>query len=355
VASSGEVLVHLATTVVVGYGGWLALLGQMSAGTMTRFLGYVLVMFGPVRRFAELNITYQSSVSAMHRVFRLLEVRPSVMESPRPRRAPPSRGRVRFDDVRFRYGDEGDDESVSMDGELRPHRNGHVEAPWVLDGVEMEATEGEHVAIVGPSGAGKTTLLSLLPRLYDVTAGRVVVDGVDVREYALETLRSSIGIVQQDSFVFTGTIWENIAYGRPSASRDEIVAAARAAYADEFIRRLPEGYESRLGERGANLSGGQKQRISIARALLKDPPILIFDEATSSLDAESEAEVQRALERVMRSRTCFIIAHRLSTIRNVDRIFVLEQGRIVEHGTHTQLLSSNGTYARLVRRQATTI
>ena len=353
VASFGEILVHIGTTVVVGYGGWLALHGEMTAGTMTRFLGYVLIMFGPVRRFADLNIVYQTSISAMRRVFRVLEIRPSVVEPARPHPAAPARGHVRFEDVSFRYAQDSDETRVRLDTD----RDDAVapppkDPPCVLSHVSLEARPGELIAVVGPSGSGKTTLLSLLPRLYDVTGGRILVDGIDIRQYSLTALRSTIGIVQQDSFIFTGTVRENIAYGRPGASHAEIEAASRAAYAHEFIVRLEDGYDTLLGERGVNLSGGQRQRISIARAILKDPRILILDEATSALDAESEAIVQRALEALMRSRTCFVIAHRLSTIRKADRIVVLDGGRIVESGTHRELLEQGGAYARLIRHQA---
>jgi subfamily B ATP-binding cassette protein MsbA len=351
VASYGEVLVHFGTTIVIGYGGWLALHGELTPGKLTRFLGYAIILYGPVRRFAELNITYQSSLAAMRRVFRLLDIHPSVVEPARPHTEPPPRGAVRFEHVGFRFG--GDESDALMD-EAADEERATPGAPgeWVLQGVSFHAAPGERVAIVGSSGAGKTTLVSLLPRLYDVTHGRILIDGIDIREFSLRTLRACIAVVQQDSFLFSGTVSDNIRYGRPDASESEMLEAARAANVHEFVRRLPRGYDSLLGERGVNLSGGQRQRLSIARALLKQPKILILDEATSSLDAESEGIVQEALEGLMRRRTCFIVAHRLSTVRSAERIVVLDRGCIAETGSHADLMAQQGPYYRLVQKQS---
>jgi ABC-type multidrug transport system fused ATPase/permease subunit len=352
VSAIGEVLVHLGTTVVVAYGGYLALQRELTPGELTRFLGFMAILYGPVRRFAELNIVYQTSLSAMRRVFQMFEIEPALKEPKEAVREPPQFGAVRFEDVRFRYSDGSSEARANLDERAPVPMAASSQESWVLDGVTLEAKPGERVALIGLSGAGKTTLLSLVPRLYDVSQGRVLVDGIDVRDYSLYALRSAIAIVQQDSFLFTGSVRDNIAYGRPEASEAEIVAAAKAAHADEFIMRLPRGYATQLGERGVNVSGGQRQRLSIARALLRNPRILILDEATSSLDAESEGIVQEALERLMDGRTCFIIAHRLSTIRNADRIAVLADGRILEQGTHRELLARGGAYARLIRKQA---
>jgi subfamily B ATP-binding cassette protein MsbA len=361
-----EFLVHLGQVIVIGLGGYYALGGKMAPGDVVHFMGTLAVMYLPVRRFAEINVVYQQSLAAIQRVFEVFDVTPAITEKPDAVKASPQLGRVEFRNVRFDYHavssenlpvhDDGGpasavSEIVRLDKNIQPETAVGIGRRWTLDDVGFVVEPGQKIALVGPSGSGKTTLMSLLPRLYDVTEGAILVDGVDVRDYALRTLRRSIGIVQQDSFLFSGTIRDNIRYGRPKASDDEVIEAARAANAHGFITELAGGYDALLGERGVNLSGGQKQRISIARAILKDPKILILDEATSALDSESEAVVQEALARLMEHRTCFIIAHRLSTVRHVDRILVLQNGRVVESGRHDELLVREGLYARLVRQQ----
>lgn len=355
VGGISETLVHTGTVIVVGFGSYLALTrdGGMSTGSLIAFLGYLGIMYGPVRRFADLNIVYQTSMAALDRVFRVLDITPKIVEKRRARGEPPRGGEVRFEKVKFCYLDDSEESRVSLDGDSDREAESipDGERRWVLDGLDFNVSPGERVALVGPSGSGKSTIVSLLPRLYDVTEGRVMIEGTDIRDYRLSALRQSIAIVQQDSFVFSGSVRDNLRYGRPNATDKEVIAAAEAANADAFIRAFPEGYDTQLGERGVNLSGGQRQRLSIARAILKDPRILILDEATSALDTESEALVQAALERLMEGRTSFIIAHRLSTIRGADRILVVDKGRIAEQGPHDALLEQDGIYARLVRHQ----
>jgi ABC-type multidrug transport system fused ATPase/permease subunit len=350
-----EMLIHTGTLILIGLGGYYAVYGQppLTAGDVVKLLGWLGIMYGPVRHLAEINIVFQTSMAALGRVFQVFRITPKIRDHRRAVKQSPAKGEVAFEGVRFRYADDSDESRISLDdapdAEPAPGRRGSER--WVLDGLTFTVAPGERVALVGPSGSGKSTLVSLLPRLYDVAEGRIRIDGVDLRDYKLKALRQSIAIVQQQSLVFSGSVRENLAYGCAKFSEQCMVEAAKAANAESFIAALPGGYDAHLGERGVNLSGGQLQRLSIARALLKDPRILILDEATSALDTESEALVQEALERVMKGRTCFIIAHRLSTIRNADRILVLKDGRVAEEGTHDALVARDGLYAQLVRRQ----
>jgi ATP-binding cassette, subfamily B, bacterial MsbA len=322
-----------AIVVVLWQGGRQVLDGQLSQGDLIQFILYTMFIAGAIGGLVSFTSQYQEAVGAAQRVFELLEAPPGITDPPAPAALPrPVQGRVRFERVSFRY----------KEGE---------EAPWALREVDLELAPGEVVALVGPSGAGKTTLASLLPRFWDVTAGGIHLDGVDIRSLRLADLRASLGLVPQEPALFSGSIRDNIAYARPEATEAEVVAAARAAHAEEFIDRLPARYDTVVGERGVKLSGGQRQRIAIARVVLKDPAVLVLDEATSSLDNVSERLVEEALERLLKGRTTLIIAHRLSTAQRADRIVVLEHGRVVEVGTHAELLTRGGLYSLLHRDQ----
>lgn len=318
---------------VLWYGARLVLAGELSIGELARFMLYAMFAGGAMGSFAELYSQIQRTLGATQRVRELLNEQPELLSFAGPGASVRHlRGEVIFDSVSFRY-------------PSRPE----VE---VLRALSLAAHSGERIALVGPSGAGKSTVVALLLRFYDPQTGRILIDGRDARSYSLPELRGQMALVPQDVLLFGGSIAENIAYGRPEASAEEIVEAVRQANADAFIRGFPEGYQTSVGERGVQLSGGQRQRIAIARAILKDPAILILDEATSSLDSESEYLVQQALERLLEGRTSLVIAHRLATVRQADRIFVLKEGEIVESGTHVELQKrAGGLYRLLAERQ----
>ena len=315
-----------AISVVLWYGGRLVIAGSITPGDLVSFLLYTLLVAASIGAFTGLVSQFQEALGASSRIFELLDVRSDLPERANPAPLDEVAGRVSFEEVGFSYGD----------------REGAV-----LSSINLDVLPGEVVALVGPSGAGKSTLVSLIPRFYDVTAGALRLDGRDVRDLALRELRAHVGIVPQETQLFSGSLRENIRYGRPDATDAEVEAAARAANAHDFISAFPAGYDTPVGERGVKLSGGQRQRVAIARALLKNPRVLILDEATSALDSESESLVQSALERLMLGRTTLVIAHRLSTVRNANRIVVLDAGRILETGTHAELLARGGLYRDL--------
>jgi len=320
-----DFLSSAATAVVLGYGGWLAFHGDVSIGILVAFLGYLSNFFDPVQQLSQLYNTFLSAVAALDKITDLLDEVPDVEDTPHALALDRITGRVAFEGVRFAYG----------------------RGPEVLHGIDLDVPAGTTVALVGHTGAGKSTIAKLLARFYDPTGGRITIDGTDLRDVAQISLRRQLGIVPQEGFLFAGTVAENIAFGRPEASRQEIIAAARAVGADEFILGLEGGYETQLGERGSRLSLGQRQLVAFARALLADPRLLILDEATSSVDIGTERKIERALRRLLQGRTAFIIAHRLSTIRDADLIVVLEHGQVVEQGTHDELLAVRGLYTSL--------
>ena len=324
-----EFLGMLSTVIVLGFGGWAVIQGQVTIGVLVAFLSYTTRFFQPIQELSRLYTTMQSAMAGGEQVLRLLDTPPSVADQPDAQVLPLIRGRVELKDVSFRY---------------------NPDSPEVLHKINILIQPGETIALVGPTGAGKTTIANLVGRFYDVTDGALLVDGSDVRQVTQASLRSQVRLVPQDPFLFSRTISENIRFGKPDASQDEVVAAARLANAHDFIAALPDGYETRILEGGVNLSVGQRQLLSIARAVLADPRILILDEATANIDTVTEALIQDALENLLRDRTAIVIAHRLSTIREADCIYVVDDGRIVEQGRHAELLDRNGLYAELHAR-----
>ena len=326
-------------TVVAVLGGWLVAQGELSAADMATFALYISLFCTPIETLVNSTEMYQKAIAGFRRMDEVLRTEPDVADAPGAPDLAVGPGAIEYRGVCFSYPD------VELD------ENGEARERPVIDDLNLTVRPGQTLALVGPSGGGKSTTCSLLPRFYDVASGSITIDGQDVRDVTQSSLRRAIGLVQQDVYLFDGTIGENIAYGKPGATAEEVAEAARRANIADFIESLPDGYDTEVGERGTRLSGGQKQRIAIARVFLKNPPILIFDEATSALDNESERVVQESLSELARGRTTIVIAHRLSTIKGADEIATVEDGRVVERGTHEELLAAGGTYARYYRMQ----
>lgn len=324
-----ELVAAIGVTMIIWYGGNNVINGTTTAGSLVAFLTYAVNISNPIKRLTRVIGNIQKALAAAQRVFMIIDMPEEIAESRDAKQLPEVSGKVEFQNVSFAYDDKGN----------------------VITDLSFSVKPGEVIAIVGPSGAGKSTIANLLPRFYDVNKGDIKIDGHSVREVTLDSLREQVGIVPQETMLFNGSVYNNILYGRLDATKEEIEAAAKAANAHDFIMQLTDGYETKLGDRGVNLSGGQRQRIAIARAILKNPRILILDEATSALDTESERVVQEALDRLMVGRTSFVIAHRLSTVKNADKILVLEKGNLVESGTHDELLALDGLYAHLYKIQ----
>ena len=324
-----ELVAAIGVTMIIWYGGNNVINGTITAGSLVAFLTYAVNISNPIKRLTRVIGNIQKALAAAQRVFMIIDMPEEIAESRDAKQLPEVIGKVEFQNVSFAYNDKGN----------------------VITDLSFSVKPGEVIALVGPSGAGKSTIANLLPRFYDVNKGDIKIDGHSVREVTLDSLREQVGIVPQETMLFNGSVYNNILYGRLDATKEEIEAAAKAANAHDFIMQLTDGYETKLGDRGVNLSGGQRQRIAIARAILKNPRILILDEATSALDTESERVVQEALDRLMVGRTSFVIAHRLSTVKNADKILVLEKGNLVESGTHDELLALDGLYAHLYKIQ----
>lgn len=324
-----EFLAAIAVTFIVWFGGYEVVNEVITAGELVAFLTYAVNLANPVKRLSRVYAAIQKAMAAAERVFAIMDLDETITDVPGAKPLPPIKGKVEFKDITFSY----------------------QKGQPALQHISLKAEPGQMIALVGPSGSGKSTIANLIPRFYDVDSGVITIDGHDIRQVTADSLREQIGLVPQETMLFSTTVMENIRYGRLEATDEEVIEAARAANAEEFIKELPDGYNTQLGERGLNLSGGQRQRLAIARAILKNPRVLILDEATSALDTESEKIVQDALDNLMVGRTSFVIAHRLSTIFNADQIFVVENGHLREHGTHEELLAAGGLYSNLYNIQ----